>query len=500
MIPLELEKEILRLSLVEGWPKSTLATQLGVHHSVVTRVLEQAGLPSVKRPRSSMIDPYLDFIRATLEEHPSLHASRLHQMVKNRGYPGGEDHFRHQLAKLRPRKSKEAYLRLRTLPGEQAQVDWAHFGKMKIGRGMRWLMAFVMVLSYSRDVFLQFFLNAKMSSFLRGHVAAFEHFGGVARELLYDNLKSAVIERKRDAIRFHPTLLELAGHYHFRPRPVAPGRGNEKPRVERAIGYARTSFFAARAYSDLGDLNAQALEWCVGTARDRLWADDRNQRVREVFDEERPLLLALPGNPFPSDEREEVTVGKTPYVRFDCNDYSVPHTLNRHTLTVVADLNEVRIFDDLDAEPVATHTRSWSKGEQIEDPEHIQGLVEAKRKAREHRGRDRLYHAVPIAEQLQIRLAERGSNLGAATMSLLRLLDSWGPAELEIAVREALDRGSPHPHTVRLILEQRRRKRELPPPTPVELPDDPRVRNLVVRPHALADYDPSHRNDNRRGG
>ena len=112
-----------------------------------------------------------------------------------------------------------------------------------------------MVLSYSRQIFLRFFLDARMENFLRGHVAAFAAWTAVPRVLLYDNLKSAVLERHGEAIHFHPTLLELAAHYHFAPRPVAVARGNEKGRVERAIRYIRESFFAAREFADLDDLN-----------------------------------------------------------------------------------------------------------------------------------------------------------------------------------------------------------------------------------------------------
>jgi transposase len=197
--------------------------------------------------RASRIDPYRPFILATLEKFPTLTAARLHAMVAERGYVGGPSHFRLLVAAMRPRPAAEAYLRLRTLPGEQAQVDWGHFGHLQIGRARRPLMAFVMVLSHSRMVFLRFFLDARMDSFLRGHALAFAAFGGVPRVLLYDNLKSAVLERVGDAIRFNPTLLALAGHYRFEPRPVAPARGNEKGRVERAIRYIREGFFAGRS-------------------------------------------------------------------------------------------------------------------------------------------------------------------------------------------------------------------------------------------------------------
>ena len=166
-------------------------------------------------------------------------------MVRQRGYPGRPDHFRAIVARYRPRPAAEAYLRLRTLPGEQAGADWGHFGKITIGRAVRPLMGFVMVLSWSRQVFLRFYLSAVTANFLRGHVDAFTFFASVPRVILYDNLKSAVLERIDDAIHFNPTLLELAAHYHFSPRPVAVARGNEKVRCERAIRFIRDSFFAA---------------------------------------------------------------------------------------------------------------------------------------------------------------------------------------------------------------------------------------------------------------
>src|SRR5271154_263192 len=217
--PPDIEAQILRFYHAEKWTMGTIARQLHVHHSVVRRVLAQAGLPRAESPpRRSQIDAYLPFIRETLETFPTLTASRLYVMVRERGYCGSPDHFRHLIACHRPRRKAEAYLRLRCLPGEQAQVDWGHFGHLEIGRARRPLMAFVMVLSHSRRIFLRFFPDARMESFLRGHAAAFEAWGGVPRVLLYDNLKSVVLERRGDAVRFHPTLLRFAGQYRYEPR------------------------------------------------------------------------------------------------------------------------------------------------------------------------------------------------------------------------------------------------------------------------------------------
>jgi len=484
----EIEAQVLRYYHAERWTVGTIARQLHVHHSVVRRVLAQAGLPGIGRPpRPSLIDPYLPLIRQTLETFPTLTASRLFAMAHERGYRGSPSHFRHLIALHRPRRPAEAYLRLRSLPGEEAQVDWGHFGHIQIGRARRPLMAFVMVLSYSRQIFLRFFPDARMESFLRGHVGAFTAWGGAPRVLLYDNLKSAVLERRGDAIRFHPGLLAFAGHYLYEPRPVAVARGNEKGRVERAIGYVRSAFFAARCFSDIDDLNRQAEAWCRGLAADRRCPDEPERSVREVFADEAPRLLPLPDNPIPLLEQVAVVVGKTPYVRFDLNDYSVPHTHVRRTLTVLADTHEIRIVDGMQV--LARHDRSYDKGAQIEKPEHIEALVNAKRAARQHRGADRLAQAVPASQLLLLRAAERGANLGAITTGLTRLLDRYGAAELQIAIHEALDRDVPHPNAVRLALERRREQRGAQPPVALQLPASLKSRDAPVQPHALGAYD-----------
>jgi transposase len=220
MISRELEAQILRQHHAEAWPIGTIARQVHVHHQTVRRVLCQHGITAARQStRASKLDAYLPFIQDVFARYPTLRASRLYQMVRERGYVGSPDHFRHLVARWRPRPVAEAYLRLRTLAGEQSQVDWAHFGKLIIGRARRPLMAFVMVLSYSRHLFLRFYLNATMGSFLDAHVRAFSYFTAVPRVCLYDNLKSAVLERVGNAIRFNPTLLDLAAWYHFEPRP-----------------------------------------------------------------------------------------------------------------------------------------------------------------------------------------------------------------------------------------------------------------------------------------
>jgi transposase len=483
----ETEAEIMRLYHGEKWPIGTIASQLGLHHTTVQRVLRQTGVDAkVVAPRPAMVDPFVPFIVDKLQKYPELTSSRIFGMIKERGYPGGPDHLRRIVGRLRPKRPAEAFQRLRTLPGEQAQVDWAHFGKLQIGRATRPLWAFVVVLSYSRRLFLRFYLGASMPFFVRGHVEAFTEFGGVPRILLYDNLRSAVLERHGDAIRFNPELLRLAASYRFEPRPVNVARGNEKGRVERAIRYVRDAFFTARTYTDLADLNHQAAHWTATAALDRSWVEDRSRSVREAFDDERSVLLPLPDDAFPAHERLEVQVGKTPYVRFDLNDYSVPHDRTQRTLVVLADLDEVRIADI--TEVVATHRRSWDRGQQIEHQEHLQRLVEAKRNARQHRGLDRLTRAAPSSQAFLRAIAERNENVGSMTARLLQLLDMVGAAELEEALVQAMESETVHLGAVRQIVDRRRSSRGLPPPISIPITRT-KHSSLVVKPHSLSTYD-----------
>ena len=487
MIPEELTQQILRLHFVDGWAVGTIAQQVRVHHTTVRRVLDSRGISPRIIQRPSIADPYLPFIRETLERWPTLPSSRLYDMVVERGYPGQPGHFRRIISRLRPSKPAEAFQRLSTLPGEQAQVDWAHCGKVTVGRATRLLSAFVMVLSWSRMTFVRFFYDQRLGSFLAGHQAAFEALGGVTRVLLYDNLKTAVAERRGDAIRFNPTLLDFASHYRYEPRPVAPYRGNEKGRVERRIRDLRLSFLAGRVITNLDVLNRQVAAWAATKVAGRPNPDDHSLTVGEAWLEERPRLRALPDDLYPVHDRVEVRVGRTPYVRFDRNDYSVPHDRVRRTLVVLATPETVRVLDG-DRE-VARHARSFDKRAVIEDPEHLKALVAWKREARAARGMDRLRHAVPSSPKLLEGAASRGHNLGSATAALLRLLDTWGPEAVESAVQRALEVDALHVAAVRQILEQRAQDAGTPPPIAVALPDDPKVRELHVQPHDLCSYD-----------
>jgi transposase len=502
-VTVEETAKILKLHHAEGWPVGTIGSQLARHHDTIERVLAQAGLGVNKQStRARLVDLYLPFLQETLAKYPRLRASRLWAMAKARGYVGSKSGFRAIVSRLRPRRAAEAYLRRVVLPGQEAQVDWAHFGKITIGRATRDLWAFVMVLSYSRVRFLRFSVRAAMPSFLAGHVEAFGFYGSVPRVILYDNLKSAVLEREGDAVRFHPTLLGLAGHYRFEPRACAPYRPNEKGRVERAIRDARDNFFAARDFRSLEELNAQARAWCLEIAKERRVPDAKETTCEAAFLEERSKMIELPGDDFPVEERVEVRVGKTPYVRFDKNDYSVPHTHVLRHLRVVATDARVRVVDPeapSSTAVVADHARSFDRDLRIESKVHLQALVEQKRRAHQSRGFDRLFGVVPSSRAMMERIAERGGNLGATTSGLLQLLDRVSAEMLERAVAEVVAQDQPNLRAIHYVLDRLRHEAGQPPPLSVAVTSDARAA-LQVRPHALSTYDRLANQDGAKGG
>lgn len=485
MISVEQVATIRRLFYAEHWKVGTIATELGIHPDTVRRALNTDRFNRRPAKRASLVDPYLDFIKQTLEAHPRLRATRIYEMIRSRGYAGSVVQLRRVVRTLRP-THREAFLRLITLPGEEAQADWAHFGDLRIGRARRRLSCFVLTLSYSRALWLEFFLDQTLESLLLAHVHAFEDWGGLARTILYDNMKSVVLDRRGELIQFHPRLLELCGHYHFAARPCRPARGNEKGRVERVIRYIRESFFAARSFTNVEDLNRQARIWRDEVAHQRPWPGDPSRTVVSVFEEEKSRLLRLPVHRFDSDLMRVVRSDKTIYVRFDLNDYSIPPDAIGRALTLIASPNVVRILDG--TSQIARHRRSYDRLARIQDPNHIEALLKQKHKAIRSAPGTRLEHAVPEIRQLLDAGFNRGESVTRQIRKLVGLLDDYGAAQLRMAVREALARQTPRASSVAFILSRVRRSASL-RTVPVDLSRHPELADLSVQTHQLEVYD-----------
>ena len=489
MISPEIRARIRRYFYVEHWKIGTIASELSVHPDAVRNAIESDRFNRTKPLRASVVDPYIGFIRQILDQHPRLRATRIFQMIRDRGYSGSIPQLRRAVSRMRPQK-REPFLQLQMFPGEQAQVDWAHFGHVMVGRAKRALSCFVMTLSYSRALYLEFFFDQTMENFLRGHVHAFEFWSGQPRVILYDNLKSAVLERRGDQILFHPRLIELSAHYHFAPRPCQVRAGNQKGRVERAIRYVRDSFWAGRPFTTLAECNRQALIWRDQVAHQRRWPGGDHLTVAEAFEQERPRLLPHAMHPFPADRIESVHSRKTIYVRFDLNDYSIPpHAIGRQ-LTLVASDTAVRILDG--STEIARHIRTYDRHQLALDPAHQEAVLKIKRKAFHSTPGGRLEQAVPESKMLLDLAFAQGESAGYQTAHLLKLLDQYGAATLRRAIAEALQRNTPRAASVAFLLRRQPRST----PLALDLSRHPRAQSLDIRPHDLETYDELARNKN----
>jgi transposase len=482
MISPETRAQIRRYFYAEHWKIGTIARELGVHPDTVRNAIEAERFRNLRPPRPSLADPYREFIRQVLEKHPRLRAMRIQQMIRDRGYSGSITQLRRVVAQLRPSKP-EPFLRLQVFPGEQAQLDWAHFGHVLVGRARRALSCFVITLSYSRALYLEFFFDQTMENFLRGHVHAFQAWNGQPRVILYDNLKSVVLERRGDQILFHPRLLELSAHYHFAPQPCQVRAANQKGRVERAIRYVRDSFWAGRTFTTLAECNRQAWAWRDEVAHQRRWPGDDNRTVTEVFAEEQARLLSPPLHPFSTDRMEAVRSHKTIYVRFDLNDYSIPPEAVGHPLTLVASDTVVRILDGTAA--IARHQRSYDRRQLVLDPAHQEALLKSKRKAFHATPASLLEQLIPESKTLLDLAFAQGESAGRQTAQLLRLLEEYGATAVRRAVIEALTRNTPRASSVAFLLRRRSRTA----PLALDLSRHPEAQAIEVRPHDLEIYD-----------
>ena len=278
-----------------------IARELGVSRNTVRKYLRDGKLPQYG-PRPSQpakLDAYEPYLRERLALDPRLQASVLCREIRERGYDGAESMVRVRVAALKPKAPVEPVVRFETEPGRQMQVDYAEFR-----HGDATVYAFVATLGFSRRLFVRFVDSLAFESLRDCQIGALEHFGGVTHEVLYDNMRTVVLQRNAYGVakhRFHPGLWALARDYGFTPRLCRPYRAQTKGKVERAISYLRRSFFAPFAATlkqhaqplTLEALNAAAERWV------RTVADVRKHRTTGEapvlrFERERTALLPLP--------------------------------------------------------------------------------------------------------------------------------------------------------------------------------------------------------------
>jgi transposase len=478
------EAEIRRLFFGEHWKKGTIATQLGVHGDVVARVLGPHGPPPKHgEPRPSVVAPSRDFILETLTRYPTLVATRIYDMIGERGYTGSLRTLRRLVLEHRPARRGEVYLRLETLPGEQSQIDWAHVGQIRVAGGARPLYCFVLVLHYSRALWAELVLEQTTVSLVRSLWRAAEYFDGATREWLFDNPKSIVAARQGGAICFQSELVALASQLHVALRACRVRKPTDKGGVERGIRYLKTRFFPARVIGSLESGNAALLEFLENVAMKRRHPVQRDKTVAEVFAEEKLRLLPRPDAAIPTDLVTSAPADKTAFVSFDSNRYSVlPDAADRMLRLVASDV-EVRLLDG--ERVVGVHAREWGKGRTVEAPAHRAAVLASKPGARDGKGRDWLRAQIPRIDELMRLWLEDGRNVGSLVARTGKLLDLYGAAVLSAAVEDLLAKGSHDYGALAILCENRRtRPRRV---LPIEL--GPRVVERDGVAHDLGGYD-----------
>jgi transposase len=478
------EAEIRRLFFGEHWKKGTIVAQLGVHEDVVARVLGPHGPePEDQDPRPCVLDPYKGFVLDTLERYPTLVATRVYDMISERGYTGSLRTLRRFVLDNRPARPREVYLRIETLPGEQSQIDWAHVGRLRVQGGMRPLYCFVLLLRYSRAMWAELVFEQTTVSLLRSLVRAARYFGGVTHEWLFDNPKSIVAARVGNAIRFQDELVELSSRLHVALRACRVRTPTDKGGVERAIRFLKTRFFPARVIPSLESGNAALWHFLETVAMQRQHPAQKDKTVAEVFAEEKARLLPLPAAEIPTDLVTSVPSDTTAFVSFDGNRYSVKSDASDRLLTLVASDTEVRLLDGKRA--VGQHPRAWGKNLTLETPEHRASVLAHKPRARDSKGRERLRAAVPRIDELLRLWLEDGRYVGSLIGRTCKLLDLYGSTVLAAAVEQLLHKGS-HDYGALAILCEKQRTR---PRRALPLQLAPHVVDRDVIPHDLGVYD-----------
>jgi transposase len=299
----------IRILRKQGKSLRAIAKEVGASVNTVRKYLADGELPRYKRraARASKLEPFMDYLRQRVDAaRPHwIPATVLCREVRERGFVGSERLVRNFVRELKPVKPEEPLVRFETAPGQQLQVDWVEFKRDR-------LSAFVATLGHSRAAYVEYVTDERIETLVTCHIHAFEFFGGVPREVLYDNMKTVVIER--DAYgegkhRFHPTLWDLARHYNFKPRLCRPYRAKTKGKVERFNRYFRYSFHVplvtrlrqAGLKLDRETATIEARRWLRDVANVRVHAQTRRVPA-EVLAEERVSLQALPA-PYRGDVR-----------------------------------------------------------------------------------------------------------------------------------------------------------------------------------------------------
>ncbi len=472
----------------QGLTKTDIGRRLGLDRKTIGKYLHNPDAAGEKKPRSSIVDPFEPYLKSRLENWPELSAARLYREISGQErpdtsevallpdelYDGSVRTVRRHVAKMRPNPSR-VYKPIETLPGEQAQVDWGHFGYININGQRKKLYAFSCVLSYSRVRYVEYTTSQDMTTFLNCQKRALEYIGGVPERILYDNCKTVVSDRVGSVVQFNHDLLRFAALYHFKPDACWMNDPESKGKVENSIKYLRKDFFYARTIEDLDTLNRQAWRWCDEVANEKVHSATREVPSARLSDEVE-ALAELPAHQVEVFSETTRWVRKDATFSFETNQYSVPHSFSRRTvlLHVFEDCLKVYAGRKL----VTVHRRSRGRGHLILDDEHYRNRPVGDRKRRSRLQSDFEALGPDAANYLKGLARHRRGGLQDQVRKILALVDDFGREAVHEAMARASSFGNYGYAAIKRILEKQSAH-------PGALPDDPRDRFDEESPRGL---------------
>ena len=480
--------DLHRLYWSEHWPIRKIERHLRMSWRTIKKYLDAPAQGSAQRQRESKLDPFKATIAEWLEKDPSVTAAVIEQKLRSLGYRGGHSILREYVHTVRPPlKPNRAFLCMEPPPGERFEVDWGHFGVLDYAGDKRKLYAFALVEAHSRMLYLEFTHSQTFETFVRCHVHAFTALGGVAREIAYDNLATAVAEHDGRLVRFLPRFLAFAREYSFYPKACNVAAGWEKGKVERAIGYARQSFWPLREFTDLHDVNRQARQWLAEIANQRL---HRETHERPIDRFQANALRPLPVIPYDYRDKVEALVYKDLRLHFDGNRYCVPPRFVGRRLTLKADSSSVTIYDRV--HEIVSYSRCWRRGQTFGADRFEPILAELRPAAKRSRAQQRLFAVLEsfcsqaMLEAYLRDMADTDRTLSRQLTELLELVRQYGPEPVADAIEKASAARAFGADYVANILRQQQSPRQTQPPLRLR---DPRLNDLATDPLSLLPYD-----------
>lgn len=454
MIDYETYVRIRNFFIRDGLTYSQISDELGLDPRTVARwANEKRYQPKKSGNRKSKLDPFKNTVVQMLEKH-NYSARQVFQRITEEGFTGGITIVEDYVRKVRPPKTRP-YLKLVFAPGECAQVDWGSYGTVNAGSTKRRLSFFVMVLCHSRMMYVEFTVSQTMEHFLGCHQNAFEFFGKVPSKIMVDNLKSAVLKRTiGKAPVFNPRYMDFADYYGFSIVPCNVGKGNEKGRVENAVGYIKKNLLNGLDIPDFEAMKPIARNWLDTVANVRIHGVT-GKKPCDMFAEELSCLNCLPPEPYDIGVVRQVRASRQFRVTIDTNHYSVPAQLAGVSLT--AKLYPDRLCFYHDNKLVARHVRSYDRKKDFENPDHPKVLLAQRKKARDQSIFMRFLSLSDKAQAYYQQLKERRLNPLHHIRQIVALSEIYSKEQVATAIDDSFTFSAFSCEYIANLLEQRSR-------------------------------------------